>query len=166
MCHRIGSQTNNCDNQGSRSACHFLNRRFKQAKTKQKHLFQNVTYNVYQLSASNNEQTVIPSTVTSSDFRWQRPPESTLIPTWISNHMASKVQIEIIHPLPMDRCQTDRVAHRQHPTVKIDMYWYGFPNFNSRTVQVLEWISNFILHLTMDVIPYILIHPGIKVNPD
>ena len=43
----------------------------------------------------------------------------TLIPTWINNHMPSKVWVEITYPLP---------------------------NFNSATVEVWEWISNFIPH--------------------
>ena len=46
---------------------------------------------------------------------------------WISNHMASKVWGEIIYP---------------------------FPNFNGTTVEVWEWISNFIPHFIMDVITY------------
>ena len=38
-----------------------------------------------------------------------------------------------------------------------DEITYQFPNFNGETVEVLEWISNFILH--------IIGHAGIKVNP-
>ena len=57
---------------------------------------------------------------------------STLIPAWISNHMASKVWNEIT---------------------------YLFVNFNDATIEVWEWISNFIPHLTMDVI---IILVGIK----
>ena len=51
----------------------------------------------------------------------------TLIPVWISNHTLSKLWDEIIYP---------------------------FPNFNSATVDVYEWASNFILHFLMDVITY------------
>ena len=51
----------------------------------------------------------------------------TLIPAWISNHMLSKVWDEITYP---------------------------YPNFNGRTVEVWEWISNFITHYIMDVIAY------------
>ena len=31
---------------------------------------------------------------------------------------------------------------------------YPFPNFNGSTVEVWEWISNFITHFIMDVITY------------
>ena len=51
----------------------------------------------------------------------------TLIPTWISNHMFSKVW---------------------------DENTYTYTNFNSLIVEVLEWISNFIPHFMMDVITY------------
>ena len=50
-----------------------------------------------------------------------------LILTWISNYIPSKVGDEII---------------------------YLFPNFDSCTVEVWEWINNFISHLIMDVITY------------
>ena len=33
-----------------------------------------------------------------------------------------------------------------------DEITYPFPNFNGATVEVLEWISNFILHFTGHVI--------------
>ena len=36
---------------------------------------------------------------------------------------------------------------------------YPFPNFNGVTVEVWEWISNFILHIIMDVIIYVIIYP-------
>ena len=49
----------------------------------------------------------------------------TLIPAWISNHMASKLWDEITHP---------------------------FQNFNVCTVEVWECIGNFIPHLIMDII--------------
>ena len=58
------------------------------------------------------------------------PPYSyglTLIPALISSHMPSKVWDEIACP---------------------------FPNVNVATVEVLEWISNFIPHFTMDGITY------------
>ena len=45
----------------------------------------------------------------------------------ISNHMRSKVWDEIIYP---------------------------FSNFNGATVEVWEWITNFIGHFIMDVITY------------
>ena len=51
----------------------------------------------------------------------------TLIPAWINNHMPSKMWDEISYP---------------------------FPNFNSYTVEVWEWISNFISHIIMNVITY------------
>ena len=49
-------------------------------------------------------------------------PGLTLIITWISNRIPSKVRFEISHP---------------------------FPSFNGCTVEVLEWISIFISHLVM-----------------
>ena len=48
----------------------------------------------------------------------------TLIPTWINDHMPSKVWGQVNHP---------------------------FPNFNCATVEVWEWISNFISHFIMDI---------------
>ena len=45
--------------------------------------------------------------------------------SWISNHMPGEVWGEITYP---------------------------FPNFNGATVEVLEWISNLIPHVIMDVI--------------
>ena len=51
----------------------------------------------------------------------------TLIPTWITNHMLSKVWDEII---------------------------YQFPNFNGFTVEVWEWINNFIPYFLIGVITY------------
>ena len=35
-----------------------------------------------------------------------------------------------------------------------DEITYSFPNFNSATVEVWEWISNFNWHFMMDVITY------------
>ena len=49
----------------------------------------------------------------------------TLIPAWISNHISSKVCGEII-------CSVS--------------------NFDGCTIEVWEWINNFILHFKMDVI--------------
>ena len=49
--------------------------------------------------------------------------ELSLIPAWISNHMPSKV--------------CDRIT-------------YPFPNFNSCTIEVLEWMNNFIPHISVD----------------
>ena len=37
----------------------------------------------------------------------------------------------------------------------LDEITYAFPNFNSATVEVWEWISNFIPHFIMDVISYL-----------
>ena len=51
----------------------------------------------------------------------------TVIPTWMSNYIYHKVWDEITHP---------------------------FPNFNGCTVEVREWISNFIPYFTMYVITY------------
>ena len=52
----------------------------------------------------------------------------TLIPAWISNDMSNKVWDEITYPVP---------------------------NFNGATVEVWEWISNFISHFTRHVITYL-----------
>ena len=49
------------------------------------------------------------------------------IPTWTSNQIPCRVWDEITCP---------------------------FPNFNGETVEVWEWINNFIPHITMDVIIY------------
>ena len=35
-----------------------------------------------------------------------------------------------------------------------DEMTYPFPNFNGCTVEVLEWISNFIPHIILDVITH------------
>ena len=51
----------------------------------------------------------------------------TLIPAWINNHMQSKMSGEFTDP---------------------------FPNFSFPTVEVWEWISNFIPHFIMNVILY------------
>ena len=42
-----------------------------------------------------------------------------------------------------------------------DEITYPFLNFNGGTVEVYEWISNFIPHIIMDVITYML---GLKLN--
>ena len=52
---------------------------------------------------------------------------SKSIPAWISNYIHYKVWDKITYP---------------------------FPNFNGATVEVWEWINNFILHFTMYVITY------------
>ena len=54
-------------------------------------------------------------------------PCAPLIPAWISNNMPSKVCDKITYP---------------------------FPNFNGCTVEVWEWIINFIPHFIMFVITY------------
>ena len=51
----------------------------------------------------------------------------TKIPAWISNHITSKLQDEIM---------------------------YTFSNFNRCNIGVWEWISHFISYLTMEVITY------------
>ena len=43
----------------------------------------------------------------------------------------------------------------------LDKITYPFPNFNGPTVEVWEWISNFIPHFIIDVI----IYAKIKVKP-
>ena len=35
-----------------------------------------------------------------------------------------------------------------------DEITYPFPNLNGATIEVWEWISNLISHITMDVITY------------
>ena len=35
-----------------------------------------------------------------------------------------------------------------------DEITYSLPNFNGATVEVWEWISNFVPHIIMDVITY------------
>ena len=35
---------------------------------------------------------------------------------------------------------------------------YPFPNFNNATIEVCEWISNFISHFMINVIPHIQNH--------
>ena len=40
------------------------------------------------------------------------------------------------------------------PSKMWDEITYQFPNFNGYTVEVWEWISNFISHIIMDVITY------------
>ena len=55
--------------------------------------------------------------------------------TWISNYIHYKEWDEIIYP---------------------------FLNLNGATIEVLEWIRNFIPHYTECVITF---HVGIKVNP-
>ena len=63
-----------------------------------------------------------------SSVHWLRVRDGlTLIQAWISNHMPSKMWNEISYP---------------------------FPNFNCCTVEVWEWINNFISHFKMDVIAY------------
>ena len=51
----------------------------------------------------------------------------TLIPTWISNHMPSKMSDEIT---------------------------YSFPRFNGCTVEDWKWMSNFAPQFVMDIITY------------
>ena len=57
----------------------------------------------------------------------QGPLLLTLIPAWIGNHMPCKVWDQITYP---------------------------FPNFNGSTVEVWEWINNFIPHIIIHVITY------------
>ena len=42
-----------------------------------------------------------------------------------------------------------------------DEITYPFPNVNDATVEVWEWISNFILHFIMDVITYPCMYTGL-----
>ena len=65
---------------------------------------------------------------------WCSHEELTWIPAWINIHMPSKVWDEITYP---------------------------FPNFNGATVEVWEWISNYIPHFMM---MSLLIHAAIKVS--
>ena len=62
-------------------------------------------------------------------------PGATLIPAWISNHMRNEECGGITYP---------------------------FPNFNGGTVEVWEWVSNFIPHFIMDVITF----SSLKNKPD
>ena len=48
---------------------------------------------------------------------------------------------------------TDMGSNCIHYDVR-DEITYPFPNFNGATVEVWEWMSNFILHLTEHVITY------------
>ena len=57
-----------------------------------------------------------------------------LIPAWISNHTHYEMWDEISYP---------------------------FLNYNCCIVEVWEWMSNFIPHITR----YVIIHAGVKVNP-
>ena len=52
----------------------------------------------------------------------------TLIPSWVSNYTPNKVWDEIT---------------------------FQFPNFDGRTVEVWEWINNFIRYIIMNVITYL-----------
>ena len=61
------------------------------------------------------------------DLRIYAPPGLTWIPAWLSNDIHHKMWDEITYPLP---------------------------NFNVRTVEYLEWTSNFIPHLTMYLITF------------
>ena len=70
-----------------------------------------------------------------SQFKFAYPLESILL-TWINfnhrmyinNHMPSKMWDEITYP---------------------------FANFNGATVEVWEWINNYILHFMKDVVTYL-----------
>ena len=55
----------------------------------------------------------------------QNGEQGPILSTWMSNHMHSKVQ---------------------------GVVTYQFPNFNGYTVEVLEWIGNFISYFTDHVI--------------
>ena len=59
-----------------------------------------------------------------------------LIPAWVSNHIYYKMWDEVIYPSP---------------------------NFNGGTVEVWEWISNFIPHFTGSVIAYQFDRKGLAV---
>ena len=47
------------------------------------------------------------------------------------------------------------------PSKLCDEITNPFPNFNSATVEVWEWLSNYIPNFMIDAITY----PGIKFNP-
>ena len=64
----------------------------------------------------------------------------TSIPTWISNYTHYKVWDEIIYTFSNSK--------------EYDEIIYPFPNFNGATVEVLEWITDIILHFTGHVITY------------
>ena len=55
----------------------------------------------------------------------------TSISAWVSNHMSNKLWDEVTYP---------------------------FPNFNSCTVEVLEWIDNFIPHIKTYLMTYLCRH--------
>ena len=46
-----------------------------------------------------------------------------------------------------------RISSNMHYKMR-DEITYPFPNFNDCTVEVWEWISNFVSHLTVHVVTY------------
>ena len=76
---------------------------------------------------TNGASVTPPRPVQSSSFRTVIPRTLTLIPAWLSNYIHCKVWGEIT---------------------------YLFPNFNGFTVEVWEWISNFVPHFTGNAITY------------
>ena len=65
----------------------------------------------------------------------QEPVEHNAFPAWISNYIHHKMWDEITYP---------------------------FLNFNGATVEVWEWMNNFIPHFSG---MWLLIHSGIKAKP-
>ena len=63
----------------------------------------------------------------------------------------------------MDQFNTS-MGKQSHPLLSDDALTFPFPNFNGATVEVWEWISNFIPHFPGQGM-WLLIHAGIKVNP-
>ena len=47
-----------------------------------------------------------------------------------------------------------------------DEIMYPFPNFNCPTIEVWEWINNFILHLVEHVITYPCSNLSLKKHPE
>ena len=52
------------------------------------------------------------------------------------------------------------------PSKVWDEITYPFPNFNGRTVEGWEWISNFTAHYTLDVIDYVSIVNPTAMEPE
>ena len=48
----------------------------------------------------------------------------------------------------------DNLVSNHRPSKMWEEITYPFPNFNSATVEVWEWISSFIPHILMSVITY------------
>ena len=77
-------------------------------------------------------------------FYWTSPIYGFLI--WIKLHSRK------VHSPPSVVLVCDLVPVSPNPVIT-----YPFPNFNGKTVEVWEWISNFIPHFVVDVITLILL---------